>query len=119
MDENRLRGMMGLSVRARQAVFGEDGCLKAVRGGTCGVLLVEESASQATKEKYSGACEHADVKMFFIPDGLLEDATGRPGRAMAVRPGGLADQIVKLLSDKKPTDQPMKSANHCGGASVE
>ena len=39
MDNARLRGLIGLTVRARQAVFGEDGCLKTIRAGNCGVLL--------------------------------------------------------------------------------
>ena len=119
MDENKLRGMMGLCVRARQAVFGEDGCLKAVRNGSCAVLLLDSGASKATKEKYAGACEHAHVKLELLPEGLLEEATGRPGRAMAVAPGGLAEQIVKILRDNGPEAEPMKSANNCGGASVE
>lgn len=119
MDENKLRGLLGLSVRARQATFGEDGCLKAVRSGECAVLLVDGGASQATREKYAGACAHAGVPMRVMREDLLEEATGRPGRAMAVKPGGLAQQILKILPDESPEIQPMKSANNCGGASVE
>ena len=33
MDEKRLRGLMGLCVRAGQGIFGEDSCLKALRSG--------------------------------------------------------------------------------------
>ena len=43
MDEKRLRGLMGLSVRAGQAVFGEDGCLRLLRSDGCGVLLMDET----------------------------------------------------------------------------
>ena len=41
--ETKLRGLMGLCVRARQATFGEDGCLKSIRGGGCAVLLLDLS----------------------------------------------------------------------------
>ncbi len=119
MDEAALMGAMGLCVRARAAVFGEEGCLKAVAGQSCGVLLVDESASAATKEKYRRACVRAQTPMAFLPENLLYRATGRPGMAMAVNRGGLADKIVNLLSAKVPEAQPMKSANDCGGASVE
>lgn len=117
----KLRGLMGLCVRARQAVFGEDGCLKNVRGNTCAVLLVDEAASPATQDKYRSACEHAGVPMRMLPAGLLHEATGKPGMAMAVLPGGLAGQIVNLLpeTDRDIDLQPMKSANNGGGASVE
>lgn len=126
--ENRLRGLMGLCVRARQSVFGEDGCLKTIRNGNCGVLLLCEGASAATQDKYRGACEHADVALVMLPAGLLQEATGKPGVAMAVAQGGLADQIRQLLSGKPsaPAEtgrarrkKPTKSVNNRGGASVE
>lgn len=119
MEENRLRGLLGLCVRARQAVFGEDGCLKTLRGGDCAVLLLDSGASKATQEKYAGACAHAGVPLRRLREDLLEEATGRPGVAMAVKPGGLAQQILTILPDESPEIQPMKSANNCGGASVE
>ena len=41
------------------------------------------------------------------------------GMAMAVARGGLAGQIVNLIPGVKRDNQPMKSANNGGGASVE
>ena len=118
MDENKLRGLMGLCVRARQAVFGEDGCLKTIRSGGCGVLLLDSGASRATRDKYRSACAHAGVMLIELPEGLLHEATGRPGVAMSVNKGGLAEQIKRALP-AETSDQPMKSAHKCGGASVE
>ncbi len=115
MDEQKLRGLMGLCVRARQAVFGEDGCLKTIRSGNCGVLLVDSGASPATKKKYHDACAHAGVTLGMIPEGMLLEATARPGMAMAIPKGGLAQQITRLLD----AADPIQSANNCGGASVE
>ena len=109
---------MGLCVRARQAVFGEDGCLKTIRAGNCGVLLLDSGASRATRGKYHSVCKNAGVVLIETPEGLLHEATGRPGVAMAVHKGGLAEQIKRVLP-AKASDQPMKSANKCGGASVE
>lgn len=115
LNEQKLRGLMGLTVRARQAVFGEDGCLKTIRAGNCGVLLVDGGASPATKKKYHDACSHAGAAMKIIPEGMLLEATSRPGMAMAVVRGGLAQQITGLLD----AADPIQSANNCGGASVE
>ncbi|MBQ8556415.1 MAG: hypothetical protein IJ438_11170 [Clostridia bacterium] len=116
---NKLRGLMGLCVRARQAVFGEDGCLKTIRAGNCGLLLLDSGASKATQEKYHGACQNANVTVGLLPEGMLHEATGKPGVAMAVLSGGLAQQMKQQLPVMSGEMQPMKSANHSGGASVE
>ncbi len=120
----KLRGLMGLCVRARQAVFGEDGCMKTIRAGNCGVLLLDAGASKATQDKYHGACQHAGVELVQLPEGLLHEATGKPGVAMAVLQGGLAVQIRQQLSGPAETTGVRKmkhtnSPNHSGGASVE
>ena len=112
IQENKLRGLMGLCVRARQAVFGEDGCMKTIRAGNCGVLLLDSGASKATQDKYRGVCENANTALELLPEGLLHEATGKPGVAMAVLKGGLASQI-------KQTMKPTNTVNHSGGASVE
>ena len=111
-QENKLRGLMGLCVRARQAVFGEDGCMKTIRAGNCGVLLLDSGASQATRDKYRGVCANANTPMVELPQGLLHEATGKPGMAMAILKGGFANQAIQMT---KPTD----TVNHSGGASVE
>ena len=111
-QENTLRGRMGLCGRARQAVFGEDGCMKTIRGGNCGVLLLDSGASQAPQDKYRGVCANANTPLVALPAGLLHEATGKPGMAMAILKGGFANQIQQMM---KPTD----SVNHSGGASVE
>ena len=124
-NEDRLRGLMGLCVRARQAVFGEDGCLKSIRSGGCGVLLLDGGASPATTEKYQGACAHAGVPLRILPEDLLEEATGRPGMAMAVNRGGLAEQMLKLLPGEKEEPEEKNATgsgaagNKCGGGTIE
>ena len=111
-QENKLRGLMGLCVRARQAVFGEDGCMKTIRGGNCGVLLLDSGASQAPRDKYRGVCANASTPIVELPEGLLHEATGKPGVAMAILQGGFAKQVIQTMNS---TD----TVNHSGGASVE
>ena len=111
-QENKLRGLMGLCVRARQAVFGEDGCMKTIRGGNCGVLLLDSGASGPTRDKYRGVCANANTLLVELPAGLLHEATGKPGMAMAILKGGFANQVQQMM---KPTD----TVKHSGGASVE
>lgn len=116
---DRLRGLMGLCARARQAAFGEDGCLKAVRSGQCALLLVDAGASEKTRGKYRGVCAGAGVPMALVPEGILNAATGRSGVAMAVKIGTLAEQMIQLLPESGREARPEKTANNGGGASVE
>ena len=97
MDERRLKGLMGLCVRARQAVFGEDGCRKAISSGQCGILLADGDISSNTRKRYEEICVRSDTEMYILPPGLLEEATGKPGAAMAVRNGSFAEQISRCM----------------------
>ena len=97
MDEKKLRGLLGLCCRARQCVFGEDACLKAVRTQECAVLVLDGNASDNTRDKYRQACARAGIPLCEVPSSLLQEATGRSGVAAAIRPGGLAEQICGLL----------------------
>lgn len=117
VDENKLRGLLGLSVRARQSVFGMDGCLKAIRAQEAGVVILSVGASKATKEKYEDACRYHGIPLIVVEDDLLEEATGRPGVAMVVNKGGLADKIISLPAmDGREEAIEQKQ---CGGANVE
>ena len=97
MDERRLKGLMGICCRAGQAVFGEDGCMKLIRNGGCAILLTDSGISPAAREKYRSVCERHQVLRTELREGLLEEATGRPGMAMAIRIGSLAEQVISCL----------------------
>ena len=60
MDErsiNRLKGLMGLCVRAGHAVFGEDSCMKEIREERAALLLMDESISENSRQKVTPLCE--------------------------------------------------------------
>ncbi len=97
MDERRLKGLMGLCVRARQAVFGEDACRKAITTGQCGILLADGDMSPNTRKRYEDACSRVNAEMRMLPAGLLAEATGKPGAAMAVLKGSFAEQISRCM----------------------
>ena len=98
MDTNRIRGLMGLCVRAGQAVFGEDGCMKLLRNGECGILLLDGGIAPAAEEKYRRLCGRTGIPAVRLPEDLLEEATGRPGRAMAIRKGPFTEQMIRLAN---------------------
>jgi len=98
MNKNRLSGLMGLCVRARQASFGEEGCRKAIQSGQSTLLLVDGGASANTLKRYQDLCERAGVRMEVLPEGQMASATGRPGMAMAVLKGPLAYGMISVLN---------------------
>ena len=97
MDEQRIRGLMGLCVRAGQAVFGEDGCRKALVQGKCGLLLADGNISLNSRKRYEDLCAYTGTRMAVLPAGLLGDATGRPGTAMVVKQGSFSEQMISCL----------------------
>ena len=99
MDERRMKGLMGLCVRAGQAVFGEEGCRKAIMNGKCGILLADRDISDNSRERYEEMCRMTGTRMEMLPSGMLGEATGKPGVAMAVRSGSFSEQIIRLFSD--------------------
>ena len=104
MDERGLRGMLGISVRAGKASFGMDGCLKAVREKTAGVLVADEALSGPSLEKYGRACREHGVPLVLAPEGLVAEATGRPAMAVAVTDAGLAKQVLTRAGGTDPQD---------------
>lgn len=97
MNENRLKGLAGLCVRAGQAVFGEDSCTRTVRSGQCGILLIDGNASDGTKKRYQSICRTAGIPCTEMPADWIETATGKTGMAMGVKRGPFSDQITECL----------------------
>lgn len=97
MNEQKLKGMMGLALRARQAVTGTDACSMMIEAGKCGLLLLDETAGIHTRKRFEGLCERTGTHMAVVPGGLLETATGCSGVTMALRKGSFADQIRDSL----------------------
>ena len=100
MDERRIKGLMGLCVRAGQAVFGEEGCRKSITGGQCGILLLDGGISKNSRKRYEDLCGHTGTKIAILPAGLLEEAAGKPGAAMAVKQGSFSEQILSVVSGR-------------------
>ena len=97
MNEQRLKGLLGLSVRAGQAVFGEDSCRRLLAGGQGGILLLDEAASENTRKKSRELCERTETPLALLPEGMIPAATGRDNMAMALRKGAFADQVTSCL----------------------
>ena len=99
MNERRLKGLLGLCVRAGQGVFGEDSCLKALRGGQAELAVMDAGISPGSAERFERLCSREGFPLHRLPEGFLEEATGKPGMTMVIRPGSFAIQIRACLEE--------------------
>ena len=92
-------GLLGLACRAGQITLGAELALKEIKAGRAGLALLDESASEGTKKKISGACAYRHIPLHMLPEGDLSGACGREGRmAAAVKPGKLCQRMLEMLS---------------------
>lgn len=80
-DEGKLRGAMGLAMKAGKCAAGDFACEKLIKGGEARLAALDTSASLNTKERYRGMCARAGIPMIEIAD--MGDAIGKPGRMIA------------------------------------
>ena len=73
--------MIGLCTRAGRCVFGETGCLSAVRSGKAKLMLLHGGCSENTKKRFSDACRTHQVP-FITTIESIDDAAGKPGRKL-------------------------------------
>jgi ribosomal protein L7Ae-like RNA K-turn-binding protein len=118
----KLRGLMGLAMRAGQITLGANLGINVIRSGKAALVLIDEDASENTRKKLTDACVYRHVPFFTLPHRLIDDACGKDSRYAAVfQQGGLAEKVRQLLiSQGKPDliDQQQNCAER-GGASVE
>ena len=98
MNDTKLRGMLGLAVRARQVSFGEEACRLLVRSGKCGVMLLDGEAGSNTRKKAEALCGAEGVALAVLPPGLIAQATGRGNMTAAVTEGAFAEQIRRIMN---------------------
>ena len=105
MDERKLKGQMGLCLRAGQAIFGEEACQKAMRDGKAGLLILDEEISESAGARYETLGAREGIPIRRIRAGLMWESTGKPGKAMAVQKGGWTESMLRSLETNGLTEQ--------------
>ena len=98
MNEQKLKGMLGLALRARQAAAGMEACRILVRSGQCGVLLMDGAAGDNTRRRCEQMCAGAGTPFRILPEGTIGEATGKSSFILGIRIGSMAEQIVNILN---------------------
>ncbi len=99
MNEQAVRGTIGLAMRAGQAVMGLDLAVRAIRSGKAAAALLDAGASPNAQKRLSDSALFYKVPLFSLPEGLLDAACGKEGRVAAViLKGDLARKLISLMT---------------------
>ncbi|EST52517.1 50S ribosomal protein L7 [Brevibacillus panacihumi W25] len=92
--------LLGLAMRARKIITGEELVLQAVRSGQARLVLLAADASGNTAKKVQDKCSYYGVACVTTTDRYsLGHAIGKDGRVtVAVTDGKLAESIQRLLT---------------------
>jgi ribosomal protein L7Ae-like RNA K-turn-binding protein len=92
--------MLGMAMRARKVITGEEMVLQAVRNGQARLVLLASDASENTAKKVHDKCSYYGVSCVTTGDRYsLGHAIGKDGRVtVAVTDGKLAESIQRLLT---------------------
>ncbi len=92
MKNEALRSALGFAQRAGKIISGDFACEKAVKSGKALLIALDEDVSEATRTRYTGMCERAEISCVFVEK--LGAAIGRGGRMIAaVTDSGFARMI--------------------------
>ena len=94
MNDQKLKGLIGLAVRARQAVLGMDACRILINSGKCGVLLIDEGAGLSTRKKAEALCIKSGTPMKTLTAGFIEEATGKSNTVIGLYKKVFSDEIL-------------------------
>jgi ribosomal protein L7Ae-like RNA K-turn-binding protein len=96
---DKIKGMVGLAVKAGKAVSGSFAVEGAVRRGRARLVLVDGRASANRLRETESMCAHHGVECVRLEDsGMLEDLLGRENRTvMAILDEGFAVAIREIL----------------------
>ncbi|MGN7470188.1 YlxQ family RNA-binding protein [Brevibacillus sp. SAFN-007a] len=92
--------LLGIAMRARKIVTGEELVIAAIRNGQARLVLLASDASDNTAKKVKDKCSYYGVSCVTTGDRYsLGHAIGKDGRVtVAVTDGKLAESIQRLLT---------------------
>lgn len=94
MDELlKLYGALGLSRRAGKCLSGDFAVEKALKSGKTNLVVLDSTASEATRARYAGLCERQGATMIAAPE--VGQAVGKPaGKILAITDARFVHMIL-------------------------
>jgi len=101
IQTRKLKSLISLSMKAGKVITGEDGCLKAIRGGKAHLVLLATDASANTRKKFSDKSSFYGVPCCcHFSKAEVEGMIGRPNRAtVVIACGSFAASMLKLFDE--------------------
>ncbi len=98
MNAQRVAGLLGLCHRAGKLRTGEDAVEQLVKRGGAQLALIDQGMAQRGRKAIRDACEYGNVPLCELPEDLLGDSIGKPGRmAACILDAGFARKLKELL----------------------
>lgn len=99
MTETKLFNCLGLCRRAGKCQSGAFAAERALKAGKAKLVLLEETASENTKDRFSALCEGRKVPLRLVPE--VGRAIGREAHGvMAVTDIGFVNMILDALASE-------------------
>ena len=99
IDEQKIRGLIGLCMRAGKIKTGTDIVEQTVKRGGAHLALVDAGMAPRGRKAIADACAYVNCPIAVVPEDMLGDAIGKPGRmAACITDAGFAEKLKTYLS---------------------
>ena len=103
MNNSKLAGAIGFSMKSGKCASGEFAADKAVKASKAYAVLVDVSASAATKKRWSGRCEAKRIPYVEVEN--LGGIIGKEARMVAaITDAAFSGMITRAYSDNNEID---------------
>lgn len=102
-DRQRVYDAIGLAMKAGRLKSGDFAVEKLLRAGKARLLIVDETASARTKERYESLCKRQGVDRMEIPS--LGKRIGRPGRMLAAVIDENFAAMIRRATERAESDE--------------
>lgn len=100
--QNRAASFLGLCMRAGRLAIGQSACVELIRQDGAALVLLDAGASENTRKRIADGCHSHGAALYALSAGTLGYAIGRRGcMVCALRPDGMADKLLGLLSGEE------------------
>lgn len=105
-QNDRLYGAIGLAKKAGALKSGDFATEKLLRGGKAKLVLMDASASDNTRRRYTGMCERQGVPLMELP--ALGGAIGDASRMLAAVVDDNFMRMIVRAAEDGDTDKDMR-----------
>lgn len=97
--ENRILGLLGISMKAGKVIFGTDACIEKIGKKKVDLIIIAEDASERTKSHLQAICEKNNISIVVYSNiEKISKSIGKVNKAViGIREKNLANQIKQLI----------------------